>query len=139
MHTQPRSLAHLRHVPPPCSWVEQRVVRERALERLRHAACALSLFLVTVAEAQGLSDDADASLCQRLAMTSTALHQARQALTTRGLVASQRPRSHVCALDAAPRESTASREAPAQAAASGAAADPVDLQAVFARLWEGLS
>ena len=139
MHKQPLSLAHLRQVPPQFSWVDQRLVRERSIDRLSHAACALSLFLVTVADAQGLSDYADSSLCQRLAMTSTALHQARQALTTRGLVAYQRPLYHVLALDAAPRETTASREAPAQAAASVAADDPVDIKAVFARIWEVLS
>jgi hypothetical protein len=139
MHKQPLSLAHLRHVPPQFSWVDQRLVRERYIDRLSHAACALYLFLVTVADAQGLSYYADSSLCQRLAMTSTELHQARQALTTRGLVAYQRPLSQVLALDAAPRETTASREAPAQAAASVADDDPVDIKAVFARIWEVLS
>ena len=94
MPTPPLSLAHLRQVPPPCRWVDQRLVRERSIDRLSHATCALALFLVPVADAQGLSDDADASLCQRLTMTSTALHPARQALTTRGLVAYQRPLSH---------------------------------------------
>jgi hypothetical protein len=139
MHKQPLSLAHLRQVPPQFSWVDQRLVRERYIDRLSHAACALYLFLVTVADAQGLSYYADSSLCQRLAMTSTELHQARQALTTRGLVASQRPLYQVLALDAAPRETTASREAPAQAAASVADDDPVDIKAVFARIWEVLS
>ena len=138
-HKQPLSLAHLRQVPPQFSWVDQRLVRERSIDRLSHAACALSLFLVTVADAQGLSYYADSSLCQRLAMTSTELHQARQALTTRGLVAYQRPLYQVLALDAAPRETTASREAPAQAAASVADDDPVDIKAVFARIWEVLS
>ena len=64
-------------------------------------ACALYLFLVTVADAQGLSYYADPSLCQRLSMTRTELHQARQALITRGLVAYQRPLYQVLALDAA--------------------------------------
>jgi hypothetical protein len=139
MHKQPLSLAHLRQVPPQFSWVDQRLVRERYIDRLSHAACALYLFLVTVADAQGLRYYADSSLCQRLAMTSTELHQARQALTTRGLVAYQRPLYQVLALDAAPRETPASREAPAQAAASVADDDPVDIKAVFARIWEVLS
>jgi hypothetical protein len=133
MHKQPLSLAHLRQVPQQFSWVDQRLVRERYIDRLSHAACALYLFLVTVADAQGLSYYADSSLCQRLAMTSTELHQARQALTTRGLVAYQRPLYQVLALDAAPRETTA------QAAASVADDDPVDIKAVFARIWEVLS
>ena len=71
-------------------------------------ACALYLFLVTVADAQGLSYYADPSLCQRLSLTCTDLHQARQALITRGLVAYQRPLSQVLALDAAPSGAPAS-------------------------------
>src|SRR5262249_10124145 len=45
---------------------------------------------------------ADASLCQRLSMTTSELHQARQALITRGLVAYQRPLYQILALDAVP-------------------------------------
>jgi hypothetical protein len=86
-----------------------------------------------VADAQGLSDYADASLCQRLAMTSTELHQARHALITRALVAYQRPLYPVLALDAGPLGATPS-------ASPGAADDePVDSKAVFACLWEVLS
>ena len=95
MHKRPISLAQLRQVPQQFSWVDQRLVRARSIDHLSHAACALSLFLVTVADAQGLSDYADPSLCQRLSLTSTALHQARQALITRGLVAYHHPLSQV--------------------------------------------
>ena len=91
MHKRPLSLARLRTVPHQFSWVDQRLVQERYIDQLSHEACALYLFLVTVADAQGLSYYADPSLCQRLSLTSTALHQARQALITRGVVASQRP------------------------------------------------
>src|SRR5438132_8443316 len=38
----------------PGSWVDQRLVRERYSDQLSPEACALSLFLVTVADAQGL-------------------------------------------------------------------------------------
>jgi hypothetical protein len=120
-------------VPKQFSWVEQRLVRERSIDQLSPQACALSLFLVTVADAQGLSSYADPSLCQRLAMTDAELHQARQALITRGLVASHRPLSQVLALDAAPQGATPS--------ATSVAADdePVDIKAVFARICEVLS
>jgi hypothetical protein len=133
MHKRPISLSKLRTIPPQFSWVDQRLVRERYIDQLSHEACALYLFLVTVADAQGLSYYADPSLCQRLSLTSTALHQARQALITRGLVAYHRPLYQVLALDAAHREATGS--------ASPVVADdaPVDLQAVFARIWEVLS
>jgi hypothetical protein len=49
--------------------VDQRLVRERYIDQLSHEACALSLFLVTVADAPGLSFYADRSLCERLSMT----------------------------------------------------------------------
>lgn len=132
MDKRPISLAKLRRVPPQFSWVDQRLVRERYIDQLSHAACTLYLFLITVADAQGLSYYADASLCQRLSLTSTALHQARQALITRGLVAYQRPLYQVLALDAAPHEAIPS--------ATPVASDdePVDLKAVFARIWEVL-
>jgi hypothetical protein len=132
MDKRPLSLAKLRRVPPQFSWVDQRLVRERYIDQLSHEACTLYLFLITVADAQGLSYYADASLCQRLSLTSTALHQARQALITRGLVAYQRPLYQVLALDAASGGVTPS-------AAPGAVdADPVDIKAVFARIWEVL-
>jgi hypothetical protein len=133
MHKRPISLAQLRKVPTQFSWIDQRLVRERYIDQLSPAACALYLFLVTVADAQGLSYYADPSLCQRLSLTSAALHQARQALIERGLVAYQPPLYQVLALDAAPRE------APAQASTGVADDEPVDITAVFARIWEVLS
>jgi hypothetical protein len=139
MHKRPISPAQLRQVPKQFSWVDQRLVRERSIDQLSHEACALSLFLVTVADAQGLSYYADPSLCQRWSLTGTMLHQARQALITRGLVAYQPPLYQVLALDATPRETPASREAPARAATGVADDDPVDIKAVFARLWEVLA
>jgi hypothetical protein len=133
MDKRPLCFAKLRKVPKQFSWLDQRLVRERYIDQLSHHACALYLFLVTVADAQGLSYYADPSLCQRLSMTCPELHQARQALMTRGLVAYQRPLYQVLALDADPRGATTS--------VSTVAADdePVDIKAVFARIWEVLS
>ena len=133
MHKRPISLAKLRQVPQQFSWVDQRLVRERHIDQLGHAACTLYLFLVTVADAHGLSYYADPTVCQRLSMTGAELHQARQTLITQGLVAYQRPLYQVLALAAAPSGATPS-------ASPGAADDePVDLQTVFARIWEVLA
>jgi hypothetical protein len=66
-------------------------------------------------------------------MTHEGLHQARQALIQLGLVAYQRPLYQVLALDAAPRE------APPSAAPVEVDDEPVDIKAVFARIWEVLS
>jgi hypothetical protein len=112
--------------------VDQRLVRDHYIDQLSPQACALYLFLVTVADAQGLSYYADPALCQRLSLTGTELSQARQALITRGLVAYQRPLSQVLALDATPRGATPS------AAPMTADDEPVDIKAVFARIWEVL-
>jgi len=133
MHKHPISLRTLRQVPQQFSWVDQRLVRERYIDQLSPEACALYLFLVTVADAQGLSYYAERSLCQRLSMTPTVLRQARQALITCALVAYQHPLYQVLTLD---------RDAlrPAAERPTGSDDDEsVDLKAVFKQIWEVLS
>jgi hypothetical protein len=133
MHKRPISLIKLRKVPSQFSWVDQRLVRKRYIDQLSPEACALYLFLVTVADAQGLSFYSEQSLCQRLSLTGAELHQARQALITLDVVAYHRPLYQVLALDAAPQGATPS------AAPVAADDEPVDIKAVFARIWEVLS
>src|SRR5215471_7227586 len=133
MDKRPICRSKLRKVPQQFSWVDQRLVRERYIDQLSPQACALYLFLVTVADAQGLSYYADPSLCQRLSLTGAELHQARQALSTQGLVAYHHPLYQVLALDAAPSE------APPSTAPVAPDDEPVDIKAVFARIWEVLS
>ena len=99
MHKRPISLTKLRKVPQQFSWVDQRLVRDRYIDQLSPEACALYLFLVTVADAQGLSFYSEPSVCQRLSMTPAVLRQARQALITHALVAYQRPLYQVLDLD----------------------------------------
>ena len=41
----------LRHVPAQFSWIDQRLVRDRHIEHCDAHACALYLFLLTVADA----------------------------------------------------------------------------------------
>jgi hypothetical protein len=135
MHKHPISVSKLSKVPTPFSWVDQRLVRERYLDQLSHEACTLSLFLVTVADAQGLSFDSDQALCQRLSMTSAVFSQARQALIACTLVAYQRPLSQVLALDREALRPTAERPTLPLPGDD----DPVDLKAVFKQIWEVLS
>ena len=135
MHKHPICLSKLRKVPTQFSWVDQRLVRERYLDQLSHEACTLYLFLVTVADAQGLSFYSDQALCQRLAMTSAVFSQARQALIACTLVAYQRPLYQVLALDRAALRPTAAR--PTLSLPGDDA--PVDLKAVFKQIWEVLS
>ena len=56
----------LRQVPPQFSWIDHRLVRDRHISRCSADALALYLFLVTVADGQGLSYYADATLCRLL-------------------------------------------------------------------------
>jgi replication initiation and membrane attachment protein DnaB len=76
------------------------LVRERYIDQLSPEACALYLFLVTVADAQGLSYYSERSLCRRLSMDELVLHQARRALIQLGLVAYDHPLYQVLALEA---------------------------------------
>jgi hypothetical protein len=135
MHKHPICLSKLRKVPTQFSWVDQRLVRERYLDQLSHEACTLYLFLVTVADAQGLSFYSDQALCQRLSMSSAVLSQARQALIACTLVAYQRPLYQVLALDRDALRPTAER--PTLSLPGDDA--PVDLKAVFKQIWEVLS
>jgi hypothetical protein len=106
------------------------LVRERYIDRLSHGACALYLFLLTVADAQGLSYYAEPTLCQRLSMSPAALRQARQDLIAHQLVAYRRSLYQVLALDT---PHTQGAEPPADDEES------VDIKAVFERIWEALS
>lgn len=89
----------LRKIPPQFSWIDQRLVREHHIERLSHAAAALYLFLVTVADAQGLSFYSERSIGRYLAMAADAVDHARKELVRAGLIAYQRPLYQVLSLD----------------------------------------
>lgn len=99
----------LRKLPKQFSWVDQRLVRERYIERCDADALALYLFLLTVADAQGLSYYSDAAIVQSLSMDTMTLSKARRDLLAVGLVAFEKPLYQVLALDP-PRASQ--REAP---------------------------
>ena len=133
MHKRPISLTKLRQLPSQFSWVDQRVVREHYIDQLSHEACALYLFLVTVADAQGLSFYSERSLCQRLSMPLTGLRQARQVLIKLALVAYQSPLYQVFALD------EDAKGPAAELATLSGDDEPVDLKAVFKHIWEVLS
>jgi len=74
-------------------------VRDRHLERCNVSAWALYLFLVTVADARGLSYYADDSICRLLSLEGRRLIQSRQALIDVGLIAYEVPLYQVLALE----------------------------------------
>lgn len=98
-HKFPICLGRIRSIPEQFSWVDHRLVRDRHIELLSHEAAALYLFLITVADCQGLSYYADASLCERLAMDAATLVTARACLLKYRLVAYKRPLYQVLTLD----------------------------------------
>lgn len=89
----------VRKIPKQFSWLDQRLVRDRHIERLSHRAAALYLFLATVADARGLSYYSDRSICRRLGMEVGTLDNARQELVRLGLLAYQSPLYQVLGLE----------------------------------------
>lgn len=88
----------LRHIPPSFSWVDHRLVRHEYLARADHSAWTLYLFLVTVADAQGLSFYSDAAITRRLSMDPATLSAARRQLIRSDLIAYRKPLYQVLSL-----------------------------------------
>ncbi len=89
----------IRKIPKQFSWLDHRLVRDHYIDRCSHSAAALYLFLVTVADAQGLSYYSDLVISQRLDMDANTLAQTRKELIRIGLIAYQKPLYQVLALD----------------------------------------
>lgn len=98
----------LRQIPASFSWVDHRLVRHDYLPRADHGAWALYLFLVTVADAQGLSYYSDRSIGRYLKMDAVQLSAARQQLVQADLLAYQKPLYQVLALAEDSKTSVAS-------------------------------
>jgi hypothetical protein len=88
----------LRHIPASFSWVDHRLVRHDYFPRADHSAWTLYLFLVTVADSQGLSYYSDPAIGQHLKMDAAALSLARQQLIQADLIAYRKPLYQVLAL-----------------------------------------
>lgn len=108
--------ARVRRVPPQFSWVDQRLVRDGHIRRCDADAWALYLFVVTVADAQGLSFYGDGAIARLLGFSLQRLEAARAGLVRARLIAYEAPLYQVLALEPAP----AADPPPAPARASGA-------------------
>jgi len=91
--------ARLRRVPAQFNWVDHRLVRDRRICGVSAQALALYLFLVTVADAEGLSYYSDGSISRLLPLDADAVLRARQELIAAKLIAYQKPLYQVLALD----------------------------------------
>lgn len=85
----------VRQVPAHFSWLDHRLVREHYIEKADAPAWALYLFLVCVADAQGLSYYADATLARHLGLDAQRLVRARRDLIRLDLIAYEPPLTQV--------------------------------------------
>ena len=113
----------VRKIPSQFSWIDQRLVRHRRIDRLSHRAAALYLFLVVVADARGLSYYSDSSLCQRLDMDAGALTNARCKLVDEDLLAYRHPLYQVLDFEKLP--------------AAARTGEPCSLQQIFKQIGGG--
>ncbi len=89
----------LRKVPEQFSWIDHRLVRDRHIAGKSVEALALYLFLVTVADGQGLSYYSDVGIGKLLSLDGPALARARQELIRAGLIAYEKPLYQVLSLE----------------------------------------
>jgi hypothetical protein len=100
----------IRQIPASFSWVDHRLVRENFIGRCGHSALALYLFLLTVADVQGLSYYSDNSLGRYLHMDLTELAAARQELVVAELISHQKPLYQVLSLPGPARPASGSEK-----------------------------
>jgi hypothetical protein len=113
----------LRLVPQQFSWIDQSLVQHGLIDRMSAHAAALYLFLVTVADAQGLSYYGGATLVRRLRLSEQALTEVRGELVALGLIAYQAPLYQVLSIgDPVPHR--APRMGPSATASDTASAPP---------------
>ena len=90
----------LRQIPSQFSWVDHRLVRDGYFEQCSCDALALYLFLLTVADARGLSFYSQPSLMKQLKFGTVRFMQARTELIEFRLIAYRHPLYQVLALEA---------------------------------------
>ena len=99
-----------RQIPPSFSWVDHRLIRHAHLRGCDHSAWALYLFLVTVADVQGLSYYSDAAISRHLKMDLLQLADARQQLLQADLIAYRKPLYQVLSLADPPAPANSASE-----------------------------
>ena len=125
-----------RQIPEQFSWIDHALVQHHLTGRCDARAAALYLFLVTVADAQGLSYYGGSTLMQRLHLSTEELAAARGQLIGLDLIAYQAPLYQVLAIAATPVAPRTARTPPTTTSAPAArdAAGPVSLAQLLAQL-----
>ena len=106
IHKHPLRPDRLRQIPTSFSWVDHRLVRHDYLRRAEPRAWALYLFLLTVADVNGLSYYSEAAIARHLNLEAVALAAAREQLVQADLIAYQKPLYQVLALPEDSRTAT---------------------------------
>jgi hypothetical protein len=88
----------LRRPPSQFSWIDHRLVRDRHIQNVPPDGLALYLFLLTVADAEGLSYYSDARCAALLSMGPDRLATARCSLLRADLIAYEPPLYQVLSL-----------------------------------------
>lgn len=127
----------LRQVPEQFSWVDQGLVQRHFIDRCHACAAALYLFLVTVADAQGLSYYSAATLAQRLHLSTEELGAMRAQLIELELIAYQAPLYQVLALPGTQVARCTAPRVPAQTAVHERSAGPVSIAQLLDRMGRG--
>jgi len=81
----------IRHIRGGFGWVDHRLVRDRYVERCSTTALAFYLFLVVVANADGVSYWGDTAACEHLRIGLAELKEARSELVEADLIAYDKP------------------------------------------------
>ena len=110
----------LRQVPEQFSWVDQALVQQHFIDRCEARSAALYLFLVTVADAQGLSYYGAPTLARRLRLSDEQFAAARQQLIELDLIAYRSPLYQVLALPGTVAAQRPAQRAPAITSATTA-------------------
>jgi len=127
--------ARVRRIPAQFSWIDQRLVRDKLMRLCSADALVLYLFLVTVADAHGLSYYADQSILSRLACFDTArLAHARSELQHVGWIAYEKPLYQVLAIDDPTRSLAALPPKPDTPRPTG---QPIHIGEILRRALEG--
>jgi len=96
-----------RCIPSQFSWVDHRLIRDGHIQGRSTASLALYLFLVAVADVDGLSWYSDSVLCRYLSLAGSELEHVREELQRAELIAYRKPLYQV--LDLAPIQAPVQR------------------------------
>ena len=81
----------IRQLPESFSWVDHRIIRNNRLQGCNLSSWALYLFLITVADADGVSYYSSASICKRLELSEDQLIASTEELSILKLISYSKP------------------------------------------------